>query len=809
MESLYTKYRPQTFADVVGQEHVVSTLERAVLENRVSHAYLFCGPRGTGKTTMARLLAKALLCECGPGQLPDGTCEECRLIAAGNHPDVYELDAASRTGVDNVREEIISNVEYAPVRGRYKAYIIDEVHMLTPAAFNALLKTLEEPPAHVVFMLCTTDPQKIPETVLSRVQRFDFHAISNEDLVKRLSYVCEQEGFTYETEALELVARHARGGLRDALSTLEQLSVFGDGTISLAATRDMLGALSSSQLSQVLMALAQRDVPKLFSVVGDLVDEGHDLLRFVRQLAARVRDAYVMSVAGEIEGAFTGDDLAALRAEADAFGSPDRLARVLTVLGDASSEMRTAPNQRLVLEIALTRLARPKTDLTLESLAERVSDLEAQIQALVSHREVHVPTAAPSMQQNNAPKVSASVQPGAAVSAQPENAAQKVSEQSATSQQRVAPKVTPTAATAPKPASTTAAPVAPATAFAPAPQTTSPATQPAATQPQKTADQPKAAPTSAPKTTVQARAAHPADSGALQRNWRRVMEEMVQREPSRGSLLITSTAVSDDGETLTVSLPQGSSFALRMLERPDVRAVLDPQVAAVFGPRKTLFIEGAARAQAKNPTVQKPVSTPQAAPVTQVAPAVEAASTVQALSTGAAEPVISAPVPIQAPAASPEPQPSQVYAAAPAPEPAPFEEVPYSDADAAYYDELSEGTENLNGVGAPISEPAPVKPSGTNASATPQNAAPAIQEKPAIAQQEEPKADATAPNSDNAEENQATPAEIIDANTPFFSPDDSLEDGKVPQGLIEMLESAFDGEVHVSMIPASETEELQ
>lgn len=806
MESLYTKYRPQTFADVVGQEHVVSTLERAVLENRVSHAYLFCGPRGTGKTTMARLLAKALLCECGPGQLPDGTCEECRLIAAGNHPDVYELDAASRTGVDNVREEIISNVEYAPVRGRYKAYIIDEVHMLTPAAFNALLKTLEEPPAHVVFMLCTTDPQKIPETVLSRVQRFDFHAISNEDLVKRLSYVCEQEGFTYETEALELVARHARGGLRDALSTLEQLSVFGDGTISLAATRDMLGALSSSQLSQVLMALAQRDVPKLFSVVGDLVDEGHDLLRFVRQLAARVRDAYVMSVAGEIEGAFTGDDLAALRAEADAFGSPDRLARVLTVLGDASSEMRTAPNQRLVLEIALTRLARPKTDLTLESLAERVSDLEAQIQALVSHREVHVP-AAPSIQQNNAPKVSASVQHEAAV--------QKAPEQSATSQQRVAPKVTPTAATAPKPASTTAAPVPPATAFAPAPQTTSPATQPAATQPQKTADQPKAAPTSAPKTTVQARAAHPADSGALQRNWRRVMEEMVQREPSRGSLLITSTAVSDDGETLTVSLPQGSSFALRMLERPDVRAVLDPQVAAVFGPRKTLFIEGAARAQAKNPTVQKPVSTPQAAPVTQVAPAeqtapvVETAPAVQTASAAEAESAVSAPVPTQAPAASPEPQPSQVYAAAPAPEPAPFEEVPYSDADAAYYDELSEGTENLNGVGAPISEPAPVKPSGTNASATPQNAAPAIQEKPAIAQQEEPKADATVPNSDNAEENQATPAEIIDANTPFFSPDDSLEDGKVPQGLIEMLESAFDGEVHVSMIPASETEELQ
>ena len=193
MESLYRKYRPLTFDSVVGQQHIVSTLEHAITEGRLSHAYLFCGPSGTGKTTMARILAKALLCrnaeaaraEGASGCMPDGTCEECELIAEGNHPDVYELDAASRTGVDNVREEIINSVNFAPVRGKYKIYIIDEVHMLTTAAFNALLKTLEEPPAHVIFVLCTTDPQKILETILSRCQRFDFHRIGNEDIEHR------------------------------------------------------------------------------------------------------------------------------------------------------------------------------------------------------------------------------------------------------------------------------------------------------------------------------------------------------------------------------------------------------------------------------------------------------------------------------------------------------------------------------------------------------------------------------------------------------------------------------------------------
>ena len=394
MESLYRKYRPLTFESVVGQQHIVSTLEHAVTEGRLSHAYLFCGPRGTGKTTMARILAKALLCQKAAaareqgasGCMPDGTCPECEQIAEGTHPDVYELDAASRTGVDNVREEIIGSVNFAPVRGAYKVYIIDEVHMLTVAAFNALLKTLEEPPSHVVFVMCTTDPQKIPETILSRCQRFDFHRISNEDIVGRLSYICEQEGFAYDAEALEVVAKHARGGMRDALSTLEQLSVFGNGSVTIDDARSLLGEVAGSVLAEFARAIAARDVAALFALVREQVDEGGDLMELTRDLIAHLRDVYMVRVAGarrEVVDA-TPEEIAALSDEAALFEGPDRLARTLTVLDDAALEMRSAADTRLVLEIALTRLARPESDLTLEALADRLDRIEAQLAAVIS-----------------------------------------------------------------------------------------------------------------------------------------------------------------------------------------------------------------------------------------------------------------------------------------------------------------------------------------------------------------------------------------------------------------------------------------
>lgn len=681
MESLYTKYRPQTFEQVVGQSHVVETLKRAVLEGRTSHAYLFCGPRGTGKTTMARILAKALMCERGPAALPDGTCEQCQLIASGEHPDVIELDAASRTGVDNVREEIISRVSYAPTRGRCKVYIIDEVHMLTTAAFNALLKTLEEPPEHVVFIMCTTDPQKILATILSRVQRFDFHAIGNEEMQAHLAFVCGQEGFAYDERALELIVRHARGGMRDALTTLEQLSVFGAGEISLAAASDFLGEVSGSVLGQVSRAMAHRDVAVLFSEVASLAEAGRDLLQFTRELAAHVRDVYVVSVVPSADDVVEarGEELDSLRGEAAAFGAPDRLSRVLTILGEASSEMRTAPNQRLVLEIAFTRIARPDSDLTLESLAERVADLERQVAIL----------AAPRGEKNAAPAAPpAASQPTVPLQSQPRAEAVPVP----AAERRSEPAASPAPERpAPRPATAPAAAAAPAT-NAPAPS--------AATHEASAAAAGRGASGKGGGVT----------NGNLQRLWKQVVDQLVAQVPAKGSLLLSSTAVSDDGEKLMVSLPKGSHFAARMLERADVRESVDPVIAATFGPRQVVYVESSLASQAISRS-ERPAPVPDQAPKPQPAP-----KPAPAPAQGAPEPAPAYPMPWDALAPSPQP----AVSAAPAPQEPVAEQVPYSDADLAVYEETYEPE-----VTFPTQAAAPAAP--------PSNPAPAPADSPAVA----------------------------------------------------------------------------
>lgn len=661
MESLYRKYRPLTFDSVVGQQHIVSTLEHAITEGRLSHAYLFCGPRGTGKTTMARILAKALLCrnaeaaraEGASGCMPDGTCEECELIAEGNHPDVYELDAASRTGVDNVREEIINSVNFAPVRGKYKIYIIDEVHMLTTAAFNALLKTLEEPPAHVIFVLCTTDPQKILETILSRCQRFDFHRIGNEDIEHRLSYVCEQEGFDYDDEALAIVARHAKGGMRDALSTLEQLSVFGNGAVHADDARSLLGEVSDQILGEFARAIAERDIAELYGLIRAQVEEGNDLLELTRDLVAHVRDVYVACVAGTRGELFEGgaEQAEALAAEAAAFGGhpADRLARVLTVLDDVALEMRGASDVRLVLEIACTRLARPEADLTIEALAERVARLEAMVANAAVPASVAAAGAAP-----------------AAVAAAP------VATQQPTliSGARAAAPVASAAPTA-TPARQGGMPwdrgaATPAAQPAPAPKPAAPAPQPAL------------APMPQPNTAAQVAAAGAAetpaveDAGELQRKWVEVVERVKAQQPSYAALLLNARATADDGSKLTVSFP--TAFAIKMLGRADTQAVFLPTVSAVFGRRTVDYVlDGGVRPapqhEEHSPSARAAASAdPQ--PVSSAAPASLSASATQPKAAPVAAPIPSvtepavpkpaAPIPASKPAAAPAPKSSNL-----------------------------------------------------------------------------------------------------------------------------------------------------
>ena len=401
-EALYRKYRPQIFEDVVGQEPIERTLKNAIAQDKVSHAYLLCGPRGTGKTTTARLIAKALLCEKGPTPSPDGTCEDCQMIAAGTHPDVYELDAASRTGVESVREEIINRVQFAPTRGKFKVYVIDEVHMLSTPAFNALLKTLEEPPSHVVFVLCTTDPQKVPETILSRCQRFDFRPISPEAMVSRLGAICVSEDVEFEGEALDLIAHRAEGGMRNALTSLEQIIAFENGKVTLAGAERILGTIDSNDMAEIINAIGKRDVAACFRWVATCVESGTDLSQYARDIAEHVRNMYIMTMAGDdIELDVSETMRRELVEERQMFGE-DRLSRMLCVMGDLLAELKTSTNRRLSFEIALTRLVRPDSDLTIAALAERVEALESGHSAVAApmpmggvSQAAAVPVAAP------------------------------------------------------------------------------------------------------------------------------------------------------------------------------------------------------------------------------------------------------------------------------------------------------------------------------------------------------------------------------------------------------------------------------
>jgi DNA polymerase III subunit gamma/tau len=406
--SLYRKWRPQTFADIVGQDHVTGTLVNAIRTGQVHHAMLFTGTRGTGKTSTARVLAKALNCERGPTPEPDNTCEQCRSITDGTNLDVVEIDAASHGSVDDARD-LREKASYAPAAARNKVYIVDEAHMVTTQGFNAMLKVLEEPPEHVRFVFCTTEPHKVIEAIRSRCQRHDFRRIRTAALVADFARICEAEGVDIEPAALELVARAADGSHRDGLSRLDQVLTYAGPKVTLADVAQVLGALPAELRFDLAEALAAHRVADVLACVERVVDAGHDLQQFAREALEHLRDLYVLRVAPESTTLVdvTSETRERLGAQAGRFG-PGELGRLVRVVGETYMDLRTATDQRLVLEVGLAKAALPEASLDADALLARIERLERRLSIATADAPLPTPPAA------RAAPAAAGEEPGAA-----------------------------------------------------------------------------------------------------------------------------------------------------------------------------------------------------------------------------------------------------------------------------------------------------------------------------------------------------------------------------------------------------------
>ena len=520
---LARKWRPQEFDAVVGQDPVTRTLRNALSSGRVAHAYLFTGPRGVGKTTTARLLAKALACTARTGPEACGACPSCQDFVSGAPVDVMEIDAASNTSVDDIRT-LRENVKYSPARGRFKVYIVDEVHMLSGAAFNAFLKTLEEPPAHVVFILATTDPKKIPATVLSRCQRFDFRPIAPEQLTLTLTRILEQEGVPFEPGALPVLIRAAEGSLRDALSLLDTAIAYGEGKLDEAGVARLLGSSSPVHVRGFVGALLSRDGAAVLEAIDRAATGGEDLGALCREAIEMARRLLVLKVAAGAPFAdLTPAEAAELRAAAEAV-SADELIYVLRAFLDADGEMRRSPHPRVELEIAAVRATRRPQPQAIETLITKLEEAEARLREMPASASGSAP-ARPVVVQ--ATLLDARPAPGAAPP--------------------------PRAAAAPPPVAVSASAATPASA------PTAPAPAPPARSFRQPDDEPLVETAAADIEAVEL-----APASGLDTAWDRVVTDLMKRKALLGSVLQHATPLRVENGVLTLAL-QASGFHREML----------------------------------------------------------------------------------------------------------------------------------------------------------------------------------------------------------------------------------------------------
>ena len=380
-KALYRAYRPQTFKDVVGQEHIIKTLKNQIENGNVGHAYLFCGTRGTGKTSTAKIFARSVNCIDSINEEPCNECEVCKDILNDNIMDVIEIDAASNNSVDDVRE-IRENVKYTPAKCKYKVYIIDEVHMLSQGAFNALLKTLEEPPSYVIFILATTEPHKIPATILSRCQRFDFKRVTVQDMSSRMKEICEDVNIEVDERALNLIARNSQGALRDALSILDQCMSFSDDKIEYKDVVDLLGTVNIEQLFEMAEYVIKEDTKKCLEILNEFVIWGKDIKNLIDDLIDHFRNLMICKVSTELDEIISlpEETIEQLKAQSSLIETND-IIRILNILSETQDNIKSSSNPRVLAEVSIMKLSQPMFDESKESLIKRLANLEEIIKS--------------------------------------------------------------------------------------------------------------------------------------------------------------------------------------------------------------------------------------------------------------------------------------------------------------------------------------------------------------------------------------------------------------------------------------------